>query len=232
MSAPTSSSSPPTTPNAFTRGTIHRLSGWRWLLFWPAALGLNLYYRTLRFSMPEAEKAALAACSGPRIFVTWHNRSLLVPMLLSPVDRNRVVALISASKAAAWEVAYFEHWGIQAIRGSTTRRGIQAVREMLATLKAGNDLILGPDGPNGPLYSFQKGALLVARKSDAPIVLITANAPHAKRLKTWDRHLVPYPFSRVELRAQVLPPYSQFNFADETTAAAKLRSLALELSDA
>lgn len=219
-------------PNAFTSGTVYRVQGLQWLLFWPPALGLDLYLHSLRVDMPAAEKAALAATTGPRIFIVWHNRSLVVPLMLSrPIDRRNVRALISASKAAAWEVAYFEHWGLQSIRGSSTRRSIQAVREMLAALKDGRDLILSPDGPSGPCYEFRKGALMVARKSDAQIVLLTANAKHGRRLKTWDRHLVPYPFSRLELRAEVIGPYSQLGVDNEADAAAILRRRALELSD-
>jgi hypothetical protein len=219
-------------PNAFTSGTIYRIGGWQWLLFWPPALGLDLYLKSLRLSMPEADQEAIKAATGPRIFVVWHNRSLLTPLMLSPpIDRSKVYALISASKAAAWEVAFFEHWGIPAIRGSSTRRSIQAVREMLAALKNGDDLILSPDGPKGPVYSFQKGALMVARKSDAQIVLLTANATRARRLKTWDRHLVPYPFSKIELRADVVGPYSQLGAKTEEEASALLRRRALELSE-
>lgn len=219
-------------PNAFTRGTVYRVSGWQWLLFWPAALGLNLYYRTLRVSMRPEERALLENTPGPRLLVLWHNRSLLLPVMFRPFDYRRIRCLVSASKLAAWEVAYFDHWGMRSIRGSSTRRSIQATREMLKAIRDGHDLAISPDGPSGPLYAFKRGAIMVARQCNVPMVLITANATRARRLKTWDRHLVPLPFSRVEVRVKVVPPLREMNFATDAEAAGYLRKAALSISDA
>lgn len=220
-----------TAPNAFTRGKIYRVEGWQWLLFWPAALGLDLYYKTLRVSMPPEERALLEATPGPRLLVLWHNRSLLLPVMFRHFDYTRIRCLISASKLAAWEAAYFDHWGMRSIRGSSTRRGIQATREMLKAIRAGHDLAISPDGPSGPLYAFKRGAIMVARQCNVPMILITANARQAHRLKTWDRHLVPLPFSRVELRARVIPPLRDLNFENDAAIAEYLRKEALDISD-
>lgn len=219
------------TPNAFRRGTVFCLRGWQWLLFWPAAAGLNLYYRTLRISIRPEERKAFDAIKGPRLLMVWHNRSLSFPAVWRFLCRETVTCLISASKMAAWEAAYFEHRGMQSIRGSSSRRSIQATREMLRTVRDGGHLGIAPDGPSGPLYDVKRGTVMIARQCNAPIVLLTANTRQAWRLKTWDRHIVPWPFARIEVRIKVIPPLRESSSMNDEELAAYLREAALSISD-
>jgi lysophospholipid acyltransferase (LPLAT)-like uncharacterized protein len=222
-------SADPERPNALRRGTVHEVGGWRWLPFWPAAWGLDLYYRTLRPRFDPAERAAFEALTGPRIIVAWHNRSLLFPLLVRDLRPERIHTLISASRLAAWEAAYFAHRKIPAIRGSTTRGGAVAAKAALRALRRGEDVAVSPDGPSGPLYDVQPGVLRIARHSGATLVLLGANCPGARRLRTWDRHLVPWPGQAVDVRLRLLPA-SAVREGDEREACAGLRAALLEIN--
>lgn len=210
-------------------GTVHELRGWRWGAFWPAALGLDLYYRTLRVRYRSADLETLRGLPGPCLFVLWHNHSLIFPRLVRPLDRGRIHTLISASKMAAWEVAYYRHQGIPVIRGSSTRGGAVAVKQALRHLRAGDHVALSPDGPSGPLHTVQRGVAMIARHSGARLVLLGAHAPGARRLDTWDRHLVPWPGQRIEVRAHVFHSFSELGARDDLDACVKIRRALLEI---
>jgi len=75
---------------------------------------------------------------------------------------------------------------------------------MIAASSEGFDVGVSPDGSRGPLYDMKPGALKVALKTGAPIILLSLNHTRAWRLKTWDRFYIPYPFSKIEARMDVV----------------------------
>lgn len=198
-------SAPETAPahNALRRGPVHELSPLQKITFWPAAWALNTYYRTLRFEVSDEAKVILADPT-PSVIVGWHNRSLIFPAVMTLRPPNRVHTIISASRLAAWEAAYFEHRKLPVIRGSSTRGGVFAAKMALKALSRGEDVAISPDGPSGPLYCVQVGAVAIARKANVPIIITGFNQPKAWRLKTWDKHLVPYPFQTIQLKIRMI----------------------------
>jgi lysophospholipid acyltransferase (LPLAT)-like uncharacterized protein len=90
-------------------------------------------------------------------------------------------------------------FGLDSIRGSSSRRGVAALVGLKRALAAGNDICLTPDGPRGPRYRVQPGFLKLAEATGAPIIPIHLRFSNAWRLKTWDRFVIPKPFSRVEI---------------------------------
>lgn len=220
------------TQRAFHRGEVHELRGWRRVAFYPLYWLLRLYYASLRFHYAPGTAEKVAALGRPAVFMTWHNRSLLMPpaLILFPPLRSMGI-LISASKMAAWEAEIFRRMGLLPIRGSSTRRAIASTREMLKAHAAGHPLGVSPDGPAGPLYSVQKGVVMLARKTGAPIGLILCNCRHAFRLPTWDRHLVPWPFARVEVIIEIVGAYDALGVGvDDDAVAALLREKLLALT--
>jgi lysophospholipid acyltransferase (LPLAT)-like uncharacterized protein len=193
-------------PNPFLCGTVYEVKGWRkWLLLWPASLLLRLYYATLRVRIDPADEKALREISRPLVGITWHNRSFVFPMIARRFRiPSKTFCLISPSKAAAWEDGIFHFLGIPSSRGSSSRRSIAAVRELLHENSRGNDIFIAPDGPVGPRYEFKRGAAFTARVTKSPMLLIGAECNAAWRPHTWDRHFLPLPFSKVRLRAILL----------------------------
>ncbi len=192
--------------NPFHIGKVYTIEGWRyWLLAWPAAMFIRLYYATLRIKMDAEDEQALRDNSRPIVGIVWHNRSFVTPLIMRLARvKEKTVSLISPSKAAAWEVAIFKALDLPSVRGSSNRRSIQAVRDMLKISKNGDDIFIAPDGPSGPLYDFKRGAAATARMSGSRILLVGAECRSAWRANTWDRHLFPLPFSKLRLKAIML----------------------------
>ncbi|MFQ6079411.1 MAG: lysophospholipid acyltransferase family protein, partial [Thermodesulfobacteriota bacterium] len=126
-------------------------------------------------------------------FTFWHGRLLLMPTgyrgkgVAIPISLHQDGELISRT------VRYF---GFKSIRGSTTRGGFSAMREMLKASEDGYDIAITPDGPRGPRYRVQNGIIELARRTGMPIIPISFNASRKKVFRSWDRFLLPYPFSR------------------------------------
>lgn len=137
----------------------------------------------------------------PVIYILWHNRFFVVPPAWNRICRGlrRAVTLTSASKDGAMVAAAMNVFDMGAIRGSSSRRGVAALIGLKRALAEGFDICLTPDGPKGPRYKVQPGFLKLAESSGAPIVPVHLKFSNAWRLKTWDRFVIPKPFSRVEV---------------------------------
>ncbi len=90
-------------------------------------------------------------------------------------------------------------FGVGAIRGSSSRRSVSALIGMKKALSAGTDVCVTPDGPRGPRYVLQPGIIKIAQKTQAPIIPIHIQYSRAWRLSSWDRFVIPKPFSLVNI---------------------------------
>ncbi|HTE47142.1 MAG TPA: DUF374 domain-containing protein, partial [Gemmatimonadaceae bacterium] len=89
--------------------------------------------------------------------------------------------------------------GYRTVRGSTSRGAARALLGLARVINEGADLAITPDGPRGPAKSYAPGALVIAQRTNAPIIAVAVAATSAWRLGTWDRFLIPRPFARVEI---------------------------------
>ena len=128
------------------------------------------------------------------IFCTWYMRRLIkkgfkIGFLVSPsVDGE-----IPAKMVKDWNAA-------EVIRGSKTRFGAQTLREMYSLLvKQGISPVTTSDGPQGPIHKFKTGDLVLSKITQAPLVAISYAASDVWQLKTWDRFIIPKPFSRIAI---------------------------------
>lgn len=137
----------------------------------------------------------------PVIWVCWHNRVLLAPVFHRDFfGRQPGAALTSASRdgeVLAQTCAYFD---VKTARGSSSRRGAAALRECLRFLQSGHDLCITPDGPRGPRYRLSPGVVTLAQLSGAPVMLVHFQPSSAWQLNTWDRFMIPKPFSQMNVR--------------------------------
>ena len=85
------------------------------------------------------------------------------------------------------------------VRGSSSRRGATAMRELLEKVAAGHDIAITPDGPRGPAGELGPGLVYLAQKAAIPILPCHARFHGAVRLNTWDRFAIPLPFSKLEV---------------------------------
>lgn len=159
---------------------------------------------TIRFQVDDRIGLAKSAFPENAIFVAWHNRlALSIPVydrfISKRKTRFQLAALVSASKDGALLARVLENLHVQPIRGSTSRRGPQALLELTKWVERGYDLAITPDGPRGPAYKVQNGVIALAQLTGRPIIPVSINLQKKKTFQTWDRFQVPYPFSRAEV---------------------------------
>jgi lysophospholipid acyltransferase (LPLAT)-like uncharacterized protein len=143
---------------------------------------------------------------GPVIFACLHRD--IIPAILH-VRPARPYLLISASPDGDILVRCLRDAGYRFVRGATRENGSRAFVRLLRCLRDGYHLGLAVDGPRGPFGTIHDGVLQLARRSGAPILPLVAAAPRARILATWDRTVVPYPFSAVTVSGgpvQRVPP--------------------------
>lgn len=152
----------------------------------------------------------------PLIWTFWHNRLLAIPFarLLFVPHRNGT-ALTSPSKDGAILAGVMRWFGINSARGSSSRRGGVALRELMAALASGADVAITPDGPRGPLYQAAPGAVRLAQATGNAILPIHVHYSRYWELKSWDRFRIPKPFARVEIIFDTLHPVPAMPEGDE-----------------
>jgi len=137
----------------------------------------------------------------PVIFVLWHNQIFCLPPIWWKTGgkSRKSVVLTSASKDGAVVAAALAVFGTSAVRGSSSRRGVAALIALKRALLDGSDACITTDGPRGPRYECQPGAIKIAQATGIPIVPLSLVCTAAWRLQTWDRLVIPKPFSRVRM---------------------------------
>lgn len=135
----------------------------------------------------------------PFILVAWHNRNILAPFAyFGHRPQGRLFRpLASASRDGTLAATAMGYLGAECIRGSSSRGGSAALREMLRAARQGCDLGITPDGPRGPVYVVQPGVVAAARMTGLPIIPMSYQARRRKTLRSWDRMIVPAPFTRL-----------------------------------
>ena len=166
-----------------------------------AALFIRLLGATLRYEdvfEPSTDPRSPGdQIPGPSLYAFWH-RSLLVCAHRFR-DRN-IAILISRSFDGELIARTVERLGFHAIRGSSSRGGSTALKQMAEAYRRGHICALTADGPRGPAMIAQPGAAQLARLVGAPwIGAFYALPDRAWTLATWDRFLIPKPFTRVVL---------------------------------
>jgi lysophospholipid acyltransferase (LPLAT)-like uncharacterized protein len=167
---------------------------------------LRLVGLTTRFRLRSDQLGRVDSIrnGGPLIFAIWHNRlSLCIEVydyfLRGPRPDRRMAAMVSASRDGAFLARILELFRIEPVRGSTSRRGPQALRELVSWGEKGFDLAITPDGPRGPRYQVQEGAIALAQLTGLPILPISYRLRWKVRLPSWDAFQVPLPFTRCEI---------------------------------
>ena len=130
------------------------------------------------------------------VLAFWHG-TMLLPWFLHRNDG--FAALTSKSKDGDLLAKQLKHWGYKVVRGSSSKGGDVALGIMIDHAKNGYSIAITPDGPRGPEHKFKAGAVITAKKSGIPIVLVGAGIKSKKRLKSWDKFQVPNPFSSIKV---------------------------------
>jgi lysophospholipid acyltransferase (LPLAT)-like uncharacterized protein len=176
-----------------------KLESWRARALIEFGFGMfRLWARTLRLEVEDPNNVVAFVQTQPVIFAIWHNRLLMLPRVFDPCFPTRQsFGLISASRDGDLVSILIERSGYGTIRGSSSRKGVSALRQLVDTLAGGSNVLLTPDGPRGPVYEASQGAVFLAQKTGAPVVPIHMEYSSCWRLKSWDRFIVPRPFAKL-----------------------------------
>jgi lysophospholipid acyltransferase (LPLAT)-like uncharacterized protein len=170
---------------------------------------LAFVYRTTRWRLDGAGPALAELRAGrPLLIAFWHERLPMVPPLLRlaieaepRVARITPRVLVSQHRDGRFIGNVMERFGARMIFGSTTRGGAAAMVEMLRALRAGDPVLITPDGPRGPRRQAAAGVAQLAAVSGAMVVPLGAATTRHRILPSWDRMMLPLPFGRAVLSA-------------------------------
>ena len=178
-----------------------KITGWR--ARWLIALGfrlLQIWARTLRYEIDDRAGVIGKPVNENYIGALWHNRLLIFPFVLRRFFSNRGgAALISASRDGELLADAIKRFDFDVVRGSSSRLGARAILQLTDVLALGRDVVITPDGPRGPAYELGPGIIFLAQKSGAPVVPVNMEYSSYWRLKSWDRFILPRPFSKVHV---------------------------------
>lgn len=182
-------------------------SGWRRRLLMALLVGVGTAYvwllrLTCRIRVVEGQQhldSALAA--GVVIPCSWHQQLLTGGLFLRDLIPRGLKTgfLISPSREGEFITRVVENHGPQVMRGSSSRTGSQAVRATLKAIRAGISPTFLGDGPRGPVGVFKPGALIIARRTGVPMMLIGCGASRYWQLRSWDKTRIPKPFARIDV---------------------------------
>jgi lysophospholipid acyltransferase (LPLAT)-like uncharacterized protein len=171
---------------------------------WVVFTAIRTVWATLRVHWEDKSGHSEGQPPRPVIYCTWHNRLVLSMTAYHRYvkQQNRthgLAALVSASKDGGFLAAILECFRVEPVRGSSSRRGPQALIELTTWAERGYDLAITPDGPRGPRYVVQDGTMSLAQVTGFSIVPFSYHLKWKICLKSWDRFQIPLPFARCEM---------------------------------
>lgn len=176
------------------------------LITWAAYLIIRVIGPTIRFSISWEEGSPESLAERPIIYSFWH--SCLIPAMY--LCRNLKVRVMSSdSFDGEYTGRIMEKFGFVKIRGSSSRFAIRAMLGMRRDLEQGWAAAFTLDGPRGPRYVVKPGPVLLSRRTGVPMAAFHIALTDAWVLNTWDRLMIPKPFSRALMRVSrkiVVPP--------------------------
>jgi lysophospholipid acyltransferase (LPLAT)-like uncharacterized protein len=161
------------------------------------ALLIRLLHRSCHFTLLGQEYEADALRFGKSIiYTTWH---FAFPGVVYQFRNRNGLLMVSPSRDGERAAQVLKHLGYLTVRGSTGKGGSMVLRRMVSHLQAGQPGGFIADGSRGPAQVAQKGILVLARHSQAPLVPVSMAANPCWRFRSWDRTLLAKPFSRVAI---------------------------------
>ena len=172
--------------------------GFKWRLIGLACkLFIDFLFLFSRVDTKGYRAVADIVASRRYIYAIWHSR-----ILLPTFFHRKENASILVSNSADGEIVaqMLQRYGHQTIRGSTGKRGVRALMHQIVDMRTNNRPgVVTPDGPQGPRHRVQPGIILLAQKTGYPIIPLAYGARKRKVFNSWDRFVLPVPWTRCTL---------------------------------
>ena len=156
---------------------------------------LWLLSKVVRIRFVNAETLFGRWQRGEQVIVAfWHDRLVMMPIAYGG---HKLCIMNSQHRDGEIATRALARWGIRSVRGSATRGGVAGFMQLVNAFRDGYDLAVVPDGPRGPRHVVKPGIIHLARATGAPIIPVTYAATRKRQLRSWDRLMIPLPFSQV-----------------------------------
>ena len=200
-----------------SQNPVNKVPFYFYFLIVPLCAIIKLWQVTLRLKMPK-EQEQFALQKDKFFIMVWHNRIFVLPQL-NKIYRSiyKMAGLVSASKDGAILAAIFRFFGIESVRGSSRKRKFASIVEIAEVAQSGTSICITPDGPIGPKCKLKRGSLKVAEFANIDVLFLRIKYRHYFTLPTWDKFMIPLPFSAVDLDIVKCCPYAEL--AAEAAAA-------------
>jgi len=161
-------------------------------------LFISVIYLTVRkrFHLPKSVP------NEPFMVAFWHGKIMLSPYIYKRLrQKPKIGVIISDHFDGAIIANTMKHYHFDTIRGSTNKGAIKVLKESFKLVDNGYDIAITPDGPRGPFQSVADGIVAISQKKGMKIVAFNYKADSFWQLKSWDKFMIPKPFSRVDFYA-------------------------------
>ncbi len=163
-----------------------------------AAWLIRAWFGTCRITVHNSENFSTPKEAEDRTAIAsfWHYSIIF---LFYFVRKYSATVLVSASRDGEYIARLARRLGFNTVRGSKNKGGVEALKSLLRVVKGGGSCAVVADGSQGPPRIAQPGALLLAAKGGAPIIPMAWSASSYFTIRSWDRTVIPKPFSRIDI---------------------------------
>lgn len=160
-----------------------------------ASMLLRLIHASVRVRHVHVERIESFNSAGKNYLLAFWHRYLL--LMVFARYRKPIVPMISRHKDGEYIARTMERFGSSSARGSSSRGGGAALREMVESAQRGSNIAITPDGPRGPALVAQTGVVLAAQRTGCPVLPVAVISDRKKVLRSWDGFEIPKPLGRV-----------------------------------
>ncbi len=188
---------------------------------------VKLLCKSLKLNIKLPESTQQLFNSNKNYVVSFWHGTMLFPWYY--FKNKNFAAIVSKSKDGELLSNLLKKWNYQLARGSSHNGGKEAFSNLIKAALNNKSIAITPDGPTGPIYEFKPGAVIIAKKTEIPLILVAAGYSNYTQLKSWDEFKIPKFFSKVNLYFSEPIYITKKNSFEETDALIKKCEIELNL---
>lgn len=160
---------------------------------------LKFVYKTSKWQFvlpPNCSREEFMSLHGA-VFAMWHNSLAFGPYIFKDLPHTHALVSPHSDGKIIGNIIEFFNFGV--IAGSTNRNAMGAVKNIIKNLAAGNNVVITPDGPRGPVYEINSSICEICHKYNRSLIPVSCKAQKYFLLKSWDRLVMPLPFNNITI---------------------------------
>ena len=162
---------------------------------------MRLFWLTYRKNYHFIDEPIEGQCMA----IAWHGELFVAPQVYRTLRKfQKTSAIISKHHDGDLIAKILSFFNIVALRGSSKKGARAVLLSSIKSLKDGYSVMITPDGPRGPRHSMSDGAVALAKRANLPLMVVNFQAESYWQLNSWDRFVIPKPFTSLDIYHQVL----------------------------